>query len=223
MKSSLFEPSNNEITTNEWLSLQNEYMLKARIYPQYDLIAQKGAMVAYQGDVSFAHEGSRDVGQFLKKMMSSDDQPLMRLSGDGEVFLASYKANVHLIQLENDAITINGRNLLAFQSSLQYDLNRVQGAGMLSGGMWNTTIHGVGTAAVVTQGPPVILDCSQQPTFTDMQATIAWSANIRPTVKSSVTAGALIGRGSGEAFQYAFHGPGWVIVQPSELSFPVTA
>ena len=61
MKSSLFEPSNNDITTNEWMSLQNEYMLKARIYPQYDLIAQKGAIVAYQGDVTFAYEGAGGV------------------------------------------------------------------------------------------------------------------------------------------------------------------
>jgi uncharacterized protein (AIM24 family) len=72
--------------------------------------------------------------------------------------------------------------------------------------------------AVATQGTPMILDCSQQPTFTDINATVAWSANLQPTIKSSLSAGAFIGRGSGEAFQYAFHGPGWVIIQPSEFT-----
>ncbi|MDT5248554.1 MAG: hypothetical protein QOJ28_1188, partial [Mycobacterium sp.] len=35
-------------------------------------------------------------------------------------------------------------------------------------------------------------------------------------LKTSFKAGALIGRGSGEALQVAFHGQGFVIVQPSE-------
>lgn len=216
MKSTLFNQGHNETQAREWLALQNPYMLKARVYPQYDLIAQKGSMVAYQGNIEFAHEGSSSVGQFLKKMVSSDDQPLMRVTGDGEVFLASQRSDIHLLELENESITVNGKNLLAFQAHLKYDLNRVQGAGMVTGGLFNTTLTGQGTVAILAQGEPVILDCSQQPTFTDMNATVGWSANLVPGIKSSFTAGALIGRGSGEGFQYAFHGPGWVIVQPSE-------
>ena len=65
-------------------------------------------------------------------------------------------------------------------------------------------------------GPPLLLDCSQQPTFVDPQAAICWSANLQPQIKSSFKMGSLIGRGSGESFQLAFHGPGFVVVQPSE-------
>ncbi|GAA3585508.1 AIM24 family protein [Klugiella xanthotipulae] len=204
------------------MSLQNSYLLRSRITPGNELITRKGAMVAYQGNIEFKHEGSRSAGQLLRKMASSDDQPLMRVFGNGDVFFAHYQAHIHLMQLEGEAITINGSNLLAFQASLGYDINRVKGAGMLAGGMWNTTVHGAGVMAIATQGTPLILDCSQQPTFTDINATVAWSANLQPTIKSSMSAGALIGRGSGEAFQYAFHGPGWVIVQPSEFSGGVT-
>ena len=200
------------------MSLQNPFLLRSRIRPGQDLITRKGAMVAYQGNVEFKHEGARDAGQFLRKMVSSDDQPLMRTYGDGDVFFAHYRSEIHLIQLEGEGITINGSNLLAFQADLHYDINRVKGAGMLAGGFWNTTVGGNGMMAVTTQGAPVILDCSQQPTFTDINATVAWSSNLTPQVKSSFGAGALIGRGSGEAFQYAFHGPGWVIVQPSEFT-----
>jgi hypothetical protein len=64
--------------------------------------------------------------------------------------------------------------------------------------------------------PRMLLDCSQQPTFVDPQAAICWSANLQPQIKSSFKMGSLIGRGSGESFQLAFHGPGFVVVQPSE-------
>ena len=39
---------------------------------------------------------------------------------------------------------------------------------------------------------------------------------LRLNIKSSFKAGALVGRGSGESFQMAFSGGGYVIVQPSE-------
>ena len=64
--------------------------------------------------------------------------------------------------------------------------------------------------------PPLLLDCSQQPTFVDPQAAICWSANLQPQIKNTFKMGSLIGRGSGESFQLAFHGPGFVVVQPSE-------
>ena len=62
----------------------------------------------------------------------------------------------------------------------------------------------------------MLLNCSRQPTFAAPQAATCWSANLQPQIKSSFTLGSLIGRGSGESFQLAFHGPGSVVIQPSE-------
>ena len=216
MRSDLFAQSNLEVQSEDILALQNSKMLRARILPGRSLIARKGVMVAYQGNIDFAHKGSDSVAQMFKKMMSSDNAPLMSVAGDGDVFFADRASEIHIITLENDGITVNGSNLLAFTDSLAYDIARVQGVGALSGGMWNTTVTGSGQVAVSTEGQPVLLDCSQQPTFTDIQATVAWSVNLTPQIKKSFSAGSLVGRGSGEAFQYAFHGPGFVIVQPSE-------
>ena len=67
-----------------------------------------------------------------------------------------------------------------------------------------------------SDGPPMLLDCSQQPTFVVPQAAICRSSDLQPQIKSSFKMGSLIGRGSGESFQLAFHGPGFVVVQPSE-------
>ena len=221
MRSNLFDQANMENQSQDVFVQQNSKMLRARVVPGRGVIARKGAMVAYQGNVDFSHKGSDGIGQMFKKMMSSDNAPLMTVAGDGDVFFADRAAEVHLLALEGDGITVNGANLLAFTEGLAYDINRVQGIGVLSGGVWNTTLTGQGMVALTTEGQPVLLDCSQQPTYTDIQATVAWSVGLVPQIKKSFNMGSLVGRGSGEAFQYAFHGAGFVIVQPSEGAPPV--
>ena len=49
---------------------------------------------------------------------------------------------------------------------------------MMSGGLFNTTLSGSGTVAVHAVGQPVILDCSQQPTYVDVHAA-GWSGQPR--------------------------------------------
>jgi uncharacterized protein (AIM24 family) len=132
------------------------------------------------------------------------------------VFFARLAQEVFLIQLEGDGLSVNGSNLLAFDAGLSWDVHRVQGAGMLGGGAFNTLINGTGTVALTTDGTPVLLDCSAQRTCVDIQAAVAWSANLTPQIVNSMNMRSLLRGGSGEAFQFAFHGPGFVIVQPSE-------
>ena len=85
-------------------------------------------MVAYQGDVTFEHAGSGGMSRMLKKAVTGEGQPLMKMTGSGEVFLADTAQDIHLIYLENDHITVNGPNLLAFDAGIDWDIQRVQGA-----------------------------------------------------------------------------------------------
>jgi len=213
MRSTLFDQRNVEVATADRFALQNSWMLKTTLGP--DVLAVKGAMVAYQGQVSFAHEGAGSMRRLLKKVMTSEDNPLMRVSGQGEVFFARNASTVFLVTLDGDAISVNGSSLLAFDAALSWDIRRVKGAGMMAGGFFNTEITGSGVVALTSDGQPVVLDCSQ-PTYVDAQAAVAWSANLTPQVVSSMQFKSLLRGGSGEAFQYAFHGPGFVVVQPSE-------
>ncbi len=213
MQSSLFHESNLEISGQNRFALQNSQMLRVALGP--DVLAAKGAMVAYQGQVTFNHEGSGSVGKLLKKVLTNEDLPLMRVSGQGEVFFANEAGYIHLVDLTGDALSVNGQNLIAFDTNLSWDIKRVQGAGMMAGGLFNTVLSGQGTAALVSVGQPVVLDCSQQPTFVDVQAAVAWSANLVPNIVSSMNMRSMLRGGTGEAFQYSFHGPGFVIVQPS--------
>jgi len=105
--------------------------------------------------------------------------------------------------------------VLAFEPSLTWDVERVKGAGMVSGGVFNTRLDGHGWVAITTDGEPVVLNVDR-PTFADGQAAVAWSSTLSTSINSTMKAKSLVGRGSGEAFQLAFSGQGVVIVQPSE-------
>lgn len=216
MQSNLFDQKNLEVQSQNRFTLQNPQMLRVALGE--DVLSVKGAMVAYQGQIQFNHEGAGSMGKLLKKVVTSEDVPLMRVSGRGEVFFASAAGYVFLIDLTGDGISVNGRNLLAFDSRVQWDIKRVQGAGMMSGGLFNMLLQGQGTVALHSVGQPVVLDCSQQPTFVDVQACVGWSANLVPQVVNSMNMKSMLRGGSGEAFQYAFHGPGFVIVQPDECT-----
>jgi uncharacterized protein (AIM24 family) len=174
-------------------------------------------MVAYQGEVSFEHAGSGGMKRLMKKAMTGEGVSLMKMSGTGEVFLADTAQEIHLLRLEDDAVTVNGRNLLAFDAGIDWDIKRVEGAGsMMGGGLFNTALNGSGWVAIMSDGPPVLLDTGSAPTFADPQAAITWASTVQTSVKTDIKLKSLVGRGSGESLQMAFSGSGWVLVQPSE-------
>ncbi len=205
-----------EVESQNAFSLQNSKLLKVELN-QVTIQAKLGSMVAYQGDVHFEHAGSGGLGRMLKKAVSGEGTQLMKMSGAGEVFLADMAQDVHLIYLENDSITVNGPNLLAFDSGIDWDIHRVQGASsMMGGGLFNMSLQGTGWVAILSDGPPVLLNVASAPTFADAQAAITWSSGVTTGIKTDVNLKTLIGRGSGESVQMSFAGQGWVLVQPSE-------
>jgi uncharacterized protein (AIM24 family) len=206
-----------ETESQEAFSLQNSKLLKVELN-QVTIQAKLGSMVAYQGEVTFEHAGSGGMGRMLKKAVTGEGTKLMKMAGTGEVFLADQAQDIHLIQLENDYITCNGANVLAFDAGIDWDIKKVEGgvAAAMAGGLTNMTLQGTGWVALLSDGPPVLLDVSAAPTFADAQAAITWSSGVQTQVKVDANLKTLIGRGSGETVQMAFSGEGWVLVQPSE-------
>jgi uncharacterized protein (AIM24 family) len=205
-----------ETESSESFSLQNSKLLKVELN-QVTIQAKLGSMVAYQGDVKFEHAGSGGMGRMLKKAVTGEGQSLMKMTGTGEVFLADTAQDIHLIYLENDKVTVNGPNLLAFDAGIDWNIERVQGAsGMMGGGLFNTSLQGTGWVAILSDGPPVLLNVATAPTFADAQAAITWSSGVTTSMKTDFNVKNLIGKGSGESVQMAFQGEGWVLVQPSE-------
>jgi len=207
----------NETQSQDAFALQNSKLLKVRL-DQVTIQAKLGSMVAYQGDVTFEHAGSGGLGRMLKKAVTGEGVQLMKVTGRGEVFLADQAQDIHLIYLENDMITVNGPNLLAFDSGIDWDIRRVEGAGAMMGGqgLYNLSLHGTGWVSILSDGPPVLLNVASAPTFADAQAAITWSSGVSTGIRTDFKMKNLIGRGSGETLQMAFSGQGWVLVQPSE-------
>jgi uncharacterized protein (AIM24 family) len=67
----------------------------------------------------------------------------------------------------------------------------------------------------------VALDVATAPTFADAQAVVLWTAGVSMDIRVD-TGGfkSLVRGGSGETFQMAFGGQGYVLVQPSESVTP---
>lgn len=219
MRSELFNANHAEAqATQPGMALQNSKMLKVAL--DGEVIARQGAMVAYQGRIDFEALGSGGVGRFIQQHLTGEGIPLMKATGRGDLFLADTASDVFIIELDgvDGGLTINGRNVLAFESGLSWDIRRVQGAGMLSSaGLFNCVFTGRGKIAVTCKGTPVVL-AVDQPTYADPQAAVCWSAGLQTGFHRAdqLGLGTLLGRTTGEAYTMSFAGQGFVVVQPSE-------
>jgi uncharacterized protein (AIM24 family) len=213
----------DEVETGEGFTVQNPRLVKIEL-SETTVMARAGSMVAYQGDVRFEHKGG-GLGRLLKKAATGESLRLMQATGSGELFLARQAMLVHVFRLENDSLTVNGANVLAFDAGIEWDITRVKGGavGALAGGLFNVHLEGTGSVALISDGEPVRLDVGEAPTFADPAAAIAWSSGVSTALKTDMQAKSLIGLGSGESVQVGFQGSGWVLVQPSEGRPVVTA
>ncbi|MET8870811.1 AIM24 family protein [Nocardia sp. NPDC004604] len=218
MQSELFNPTHAEVNG---IGIQKQGGKMIKVAVNGETMARAGSMVAYQGDLHFKALGSGGIGRAIQQRLSGEGVPLMQVSGRGDLFLANAAADVHTVDLDGtDGLTINGANVLAFDTSLSYNIQRVQGAaGFASNaGFFNCVFTGRGRIAITTHGSPVVLNVDQ-PTYADPQAAVAWSSSLSTGIKrnDSFGLGRLIGRSTGEGLTLSFSGRGFVIVQPSEL------
>ncbi len=179
-----------------------------------------GSMVAYRGNVKFVREGmlEKGVGNLLKKAMTGEGARLTKAEGQGQVYLADAGKKVIIIQLQGEDIIVNGNDLLAFEPSIDYKITMMKKLGaMLAGGLFNVRLSGTGMIAFTSHYEPITLRVTpDSPVSTDPNATIAWSGNLEPTLKSDVSLRTFVGRGGGESFQMEFKGDGFVVIQPYE-------
>lgn len=195
-------------------------MVRIAMQSGQDVFARTGSMIAYEGFVQY-EPNPPAVRQQATQWLTGEGAPLMRCFGDGLLYLADYGAHVVCIGLDNDSLSVNGTNVLAFDAHLQWGVQRVKGLAKFAGqGLFNMTISGTGWVALTSRGTPVVVDCGRgdDETCVDPDALVAWSSGLKMKGRRSFKASSLIGRGSGEAYQLGFAGQGFVVVQPSEDS-----
>ncbi|MDR6674267.1 AIM24 family protein [Xanthomonas sp. 1678] len=199
--------------------LENPHLLEVRLDGL--VWAKAGAMVARKGAVKFTRQGlmEQGLGNLLKKAVSGEGMQLMKVEGEGRVYLADAGKKITLLRLAGEAIFVNGNDVLATEAGIDSQITMMRKvAGMLSGGLFNVRLSGHGIVAITSHYEPLTLPVNAQtgPVFTDPNATVAWSGGLTPEIITDVSLGTLFGRGSGESIQLRFAGDGWVVVQPYE-------
>ncbi|WP_435129951.1 AIM24 family protein [Halobaculum sp. D14] len=211
-----FVQQNAPTEGRERFELENSKLLDVDV--DGTVVAKAGSMVAFDGDLSFTGKSSAEGGLtgFLKEKATSEGTPVMQIEGQGSVYLADQEKRIQLLSLDADeAISVNGTDVLAFEDSVSYEIGTIGSLGGASAaGLTNVFLSGPGTAAITTHGDPLVLT---PPVRTDPNATVAWSENLSPNIETNSSLSDLVGQSSNERYQLTFDGDdGFVVVQPYE-------
>jgi uncharacterized protein (AIM24 family) len=182
--------------------------------------AKNGSMVAYDGQMTFKKlsGGGEGIRGMVTRRLTGEQMTLMEVRGQGTCYFADRASEINLVSLYGDKLFVESSNLLATDSGLRTGTHFTGLRGGATGnGLFTTTLEGSGQAAIMSDGPAVVLRVSPQyPLMVDPGAYIAHQGNLQQHFQSGVTFRTLMGEGGGEAFQLRFEGDGLVYVQPSE-------
>ncbi|MDX2564555.1 AIM24 family protein [Streptomyces sp. TX20-6-3] len=218
MKSDLFAGEHLAETADfPGMTLQNAKSVKYTV--NGEMHARQGSMIAFRGNLQFERKG-QGIGGLLKRAVTGEGLALMAVRGQGEAWFAHEAQNCFIVEIEQgDAFSVNGRNVLCFDSTLHYEIKTVKGAGMTSGGLFNSVFTGYGKVALMCEGNPIVIPVTPQaPVFVDTDAVVGWSEQLHTSLHRSQSVGSMIRGGSGEAVQLKLEGQGFVVVRPSELT-----
>ncbi|MEU8487776.1 MULTISPECIES: AIM24 family protein [unclassified Streptomyces] len=182
--------------------------------------AKNGSMVAYDGRMAFKKMtgGGEGIRGMVTRRLTGEEMTVMEVKGQGTCWFADRASEISVVNLRGDKLFVESSNLLCTDAGLRTgtSFTGVRGASQ-GNGLFTTTVEGHGQAAIMSEGPAVVLRVSRDhPLTVDPGAYVAHQGNVRQTFQSGVTFRTFLGEGGGEAFQIRFEGDGLVYVQPSE-------
>ncbi len=184
--------------------------------------AISGSMVAYDGQVQFKSAGmggGDGLMAGLKRKATGESLSLMECTGSGVVYFAVDAQDVTLVDLSNETLQVESRQLLALVGQLRMDVKFAGVRGAATGqGLFTTTVTGTGQVAILSAGGPLIgLEVSAQyPLVVDPDAFVAARGRLNQSFITDISWAAVVGEGSGEPFSLRWDGQGVVYIQPAE-------
>lgn len=156
----------------------NSKVIKVNLAQSGEVLARKGSMLFYTGDVSFSPEGPGGMpmggpggapggfggggggfgGQMMGAMgrsMAGEHEVMMRARGNGVVHYGRAGLHCTIVQLQGQQLTAEASRLLAHSTSLQSSIVSVMssgGGGGGGGGGLRGMLRGAVTGAVTGQG-----------------------------------------------------------------------
>ncbi len=220
----------------------NSKVVKVNLSQSGNVLARKGAMLFYSGDVRFvpANAGGAAAGGGMPSMggiagmagrsMAGENVVMMAASGQGEVHYGRAGLHVTIVQLTGGTLVVEASRLLAHTANLQSSVVSLSSGGSGGGGlrgmirgavtgqgMFTTQLSGQGSAVLLSHGGTIELPVRPGGgTVVDPQAYVGHTGNVRVDMSANVGWREAVGRGAGEAIQLKLDGEGVVYVQASE-------
>ena len=210
-------------------------VVSADVRPGAEVLARRGAMLAYSGQVHFSPvSGGHGAGGYggqianaLGRAMAGEAVAMMVAEGTGQVHYGFHGHHVTIVELDGSAtMSVEADRLLAHDAQLSSSVVFLGQQGGLMGavrgavtgqGMFTTQLTGRGSVALLSHGGTFPLQVGQgRQVVVDPQAFVASVGNLRIDVGANVGWRDAVGRGSGEAVQLKVSGQGTVYVQASE-------
>ncbi|MFE5852769.1 AIM24 family protein [Streptomyces sp. NPDC056500] len=224
MQSPLFNYADQQ--SQERYALQNPQLLRVSLTGHDDILARKGAMVAYQGAIDFDGE-YQSTSQRNASARTGEGLDLMRCSGQGTIYFANLAQYVHLVDVDHEGLTVDSAYVLALDSALHTEVIAVDSQYGISGsGKYQLNITGRGKVAMMTSGQPLMMQVTPEKYVSvDADAVVAWSTQLRVQMQAQTHASSIVRRrgNTGEGWELSFTGNGFALVQPSEVMPPQNA
>jgi uncharacterized protein (AIM24 family) len=207
----------------------NPKVVATAVAPGGEVLARRGAMLAYTGNVGFSpvHTGPGGAGGMVGRIVRGEQVAMMAARGSGTVYYGFRGLYVTIVELDGSGpLSVEADRLVAHAAALRSTVvflgqqGGVRGAvrGAATGqGMFTTQLHGIGSVAVLSHGGTLALPVRPgRPTTVDPQAYVAHVGQVDADIAVNASWRDAVGRGAGEAVQLKLTGSGTVYVQASE-------
>lgn len=214
----------------------NGKVVTAQVDHGREVLARRGAMLAYTGDVRFSPVrgpgpggpgGTGGMAGLAGRMLAGEQVAMMVAQGRGTVHYGFQGLHVTVVDLDGSGpLQVEASRLMAHDAGLQSTVVMIGQQGGLRGavrnaasgmGLATTQLHGVGSAALLSHGGTFAIPVGGgQAVAVDPQAYVAHLGHVQVDLSASVGWRDAVGRGSGEAVQLRLTGQGTVYVQASE-------
>ncbi|HEX8079962.1 MAG TPA: AIM24 family protein [Jatrophihabitans sp.] len=220
----------------------NSKVVRINLAASGDVLARKGAMLFYTGDVRFTPHGPGGAAGggamgamgglvgMAGRAMAGEHQIMMVATGNGEVHYGRAGLHVTVVPLRGDRLVVESSRLLAHTANLQSAVVPLSSGGSGGGGLrgmvrgavtgqglFTTQLSGQGAVVLLSHGGTIELPVrAGGGTFVDPQAYVGHVGNVEVKLAAKVGWRDAVGKGGGEAMQLQLSGDGVVYVQASE-------
>jgi uncharacterized protein (AIM24 family) len=164
---------------------------------------KRGTVSSYSGNLKFVAETT---------LVGTTAQTLVKAVGQGKIFVYEKGRKTFLLDLNDEFIYVEGRNLLALEDSLTYRVESIYDASYQRK-IDTVKIFGKGSLAISTSIEPLTLRVTREyPLSISSNALVAWTGSIIPTVVDDQSLeNVMIESGEAGGFKIRFEGDGVVV------------